>query len=77
MKERKGRTWQNITDAVNPIASIARTSTEIKLKYKDMRVQCKAKYAKYLPHLKGTGKSPSSREPPHSCRAVLGAVLFL
>lgn len=59
--ERKLKAWQDITEAVNAISSVTRTTTEIKLKYKDMRAQCKMKYSKYLLHQKGTSKSPSSR----------------
>ena len=55
--QRKDEAWQEITDAVNIIFSVPRTMHEVRLKYKDMRTQCKSKYAKHVRHMGGTGKS--------------------
>ena len=55
--QRKDEAWQEITDAVNIISSVPRTMHEVRLKYKDMRTQCKSKYAKHVRHMGGTGKS--------------------
>lgn len=74
--ERKERAWHEITEAVNAISSVKRTSLEVKLKYKDMRAQCKGKYSKYVLHMKGTGKSPSKLVDSHPNPTVQYLVLF-
>ena len=62
--ERKDRAWDQIASAVNVISHVPRTRSEVRLKFKDMRAQCKAKIAKNVRHMEGTGKS-HCYEPPH------------
>ena len=53
----KEEAWKEITDAVNAISIVPRTPNEVRRKYDDTRTQFKAKYAKYVRHMGGTGKS--------------------
>ena len=60
--EKKDRAWDEIVSALNVISHVPRTRNEVRLKFKDMRAQCKAKIAKNVQHMEGTGKS-LCREP--------------
>ena len=47
--EKKDRAWGEIASALNVISHVPRTRNEVRLKFKDMRGQCKAKIAKNVP----------------------------
>ena len=56
--DKKERAWQEIATAVNVVSRVPRSAAEVRQKFKDMRAQSKAKYAKHVRHMEGTGKSP-------------------